>query len=226
MSDRAIMDQCVVLHGLGASDIQQIAANTRMVVVLIDPGNNDMTKSSSATNRERLVAACELAALRLGQAALGPMISRNQFDRIADHALETLRAADIFPADDLSALEKALEDESCRKAIGISLNGLLHGKRGMQERFEHWIGVLKSHDLATWTMATVWPFLLHPDRFLMIERPLQVMALAGPDQAYKLPAKPDWAGYRDSQRLAHRLKSRFQADDMLNLYLMLNSANP
>jgi hypothetical protein len=218
------MDQCLALHGLDACNIEHIVVNTRMVVVLTDPGNNGMTERSCSTNRERLVAACELAALRLGQAVLGPMISRNQFDRIADHALETLRAADFFPTDDLNALEKALEDESCRKAFGIALNGLLHGKRGMQERFEHWIGVLKSHDLASWTMATVWPFLLHPDRFLIIERPLQIMALAGPDQASKLPAKPDWAGYRDSQRLAHRLKSRFQADDMLNLYLMLNSA--
>jgi hypothetical protein len=183
-----------------------------------------MTAISNPQLKAQLIAALDLAELRLGHAVLGPMISRNQFERITEHALETLRATAILPPDRLDELEKVLEDESCRKSFGIALNGLLHGKRGMQERFEHWIDVLKSLDIATWSMATIWPFLLFPDRFLVIDETLLTEALGGHGESFELPATLDWEGYRDSQRLAHQLKTRFGASDMLDLYLTLKCA--
>ncbi|TVQ41437.1 MAG: hypothetical protein EA370_02020 [Wenzhouxiangella sp.] len=176
------------------------------------------------TDRSRLHAAFELTALRLGQPVLGPMISRGQFDRIAEHVREVLAASRMLPDEDKDLLSKALDDDSARKEFAIALNGLLHGKRSMEERFGHWMGVLSRHGLATWPIATIWPFLLHPQRYFPIFPAVFNGQLTDAEATVAPGAAPDWSGYVASQRLAHQLRKARAMDSLLDLYQALTVA--
>jgi len=170
---------------------------------------------SAALNRETIVKACNLAQLRLDAQALGPMVSRSQFDRIADHFIEVLSAADLLPPKDFDDLRTALDDEVARRDLSIAVNGLLHGKRSMEERFKHALGVFAHWNLARWSLMTVWSFLRYPDRYLLIDGPDAL-----PDA---LPAAPDWSSFRQSQKLGPGLKRQLGSEDMIDVLLYLSN---
>lgn len=168
------------------------------------------------TQQSRLLAACELAALRLGQPALGPMISRGQFDRIAEHVAEVSAACALLSTEEDRALAAVLHNEESGKEFAIALNALLHGKRSLEERFVHWIGMLSRHGLATWPVATMWPFLLYPDRYFPVFP--DWFSKIAVDGAVDLARPPDWAGYVASQRLAHAARKNRGLDSLLDLW--------
>ena len=167
-------------------------------------------------SREAILKACDLARLRLASEALGPMISRSQFDRVAEHLLEVLSVTELLSPQDLEALETELADEVGRRDLAIAINGLLHGKRAMEERFKHALGVFAHWGLARWPLLTVWPFLLHPDRYLLVRRD-RLAALA--PEAERLPEQPDWAGFCASQRIGQSLRRQRQAEDLVDVVL-------
>jgi len=170
-------------------------------------------------SRDALVKCCNLARLRLSSEALGPMISRSQFDRVAEHLLEVLSVTELLPPQDFEALETELADEVARRDLAIAINGLLHGKRSMEERFKHALGVFVHWGLARWPLLTVWPFLLYPDRYLPV-RPDSLETLAARhDLALHLPQSPDWPAYQASQRCGHRLKREAGLADLIELVL-------
>ncbi|MDP0971116.1 hypothetical protein Q6294_29685, partial [Klebsiella pneumoniae] len=91
--------------------------------------------------------------------------------------------------------------------LSIAINGVMHGKRSMEERFKHLLHVFRHYGLEGWPLATIWLFLAFPDRYVMIE-PVgfaRLLAEHAPDQS--LPETPDWTSYQLSQRLAQRMKS-------------------
>jgi len=165
-----------------------------------------------------LNAASELAALRLAQSALGPMISRGQFDRIAEHVRDVAAATQLLAPEDLARLEGVLDDEAMRRDFSIALNGLLHGKRSLEERFKHWLTVLAQQSMASWPMATIWPFLLHPQRYCPVF-PAQSQNHAE-NADFDLSAQPTWPAYVASQRLAHQLRKSRNLDSFTNLIFL------
>ena len=118
------------------------------------------------------------------------MISRSQFDRVADHFREVLDLVDGFPESDRERFDAVLEDEEDRRAIAIAINGLMHGKPAIKARFEHCLALLQRLDLATWPLLTVWLALRHPGRFYMINA----------DTARRADLTLDWNGFCQSQR--------------------------
>ncbi|MEN1726977.1 MAG: hypothetical protein AAGJ52_00930 [Pseudomonadota bacterium] len=177
--------------------------------------------TENTLTRPALIKACNLARLRLDAQALGPMISRSQFDRVADHLLELLSVAELVPAQDLEDLRTELADEVGRRDLAIAINGLLHGKRSMEERFKHALGVFAHWGLARWPLLTVWSFLLHPDRYLLVDRE---GLIAQDPAAGDLPEQPDWTSYCLSQRIGLKLKKAHGAEDLIDV--VLASANP
>ena len=172
---------------------------------------------SAALNRETIVKACNLAQLRLDAQALGPMVSRSQFDRIADHFIEVLSAADLLPPKDFDDLRTALDDEVARRDLSIAVNGLLHGKRSMEERFKHALGVFAHWNLARWSLMTVWSFLRYPDRYLLIN---SSSSLTSASQK-PLPTKPDWPSFCRSQQGGLKIKKQLDAEDLIEVVIHL-----
>lgn len=111
----------------------------------------------------------ELIRLRLDAQVLGPMISRSQFDRAAEHFKEVLDRLEGFPETDRQRLYAALDDEDKRRELAIAINGLMHGKPAIKQRFDHYLATLQRLDLASWPLLTVWLALRHPGRFQPID---------------------------------------------------------
>jgi len=149
-----------------------------------------MTHENSANSTA--IDAPDLVQLRLDAQVLGPMISRSQFDRVADHFKEVLDHEDGVPSQDREHFVAALSDDEARRDLAIAINGLLHGKRGMQERFDHCLATLQRFDLATWPLLTVWLAALHPGRYHLI----------GGDTAVSAGLTLNWSGFCQSQRVA------------------------
>ncbi len=148
--------------------------------------NSDSQPTPAAVDADALIR------VRLDAQVLGPMISRSQFDRVADHFREALDLVDGFPESDRERFDAALEDEDDRRAIAIAVNGLMHGKSAIKVRFEHCLAILQRLDLATWPLLTVWLALRHPGRFRLIDA----------DTARRADLPLDWAGFCQSQRQA------------------------
>ncbi len=166
------------------------------------------TLDQSALSRIR--GACRLAGLRLDQAELGALVSRSQFDELVERALAVVEASEVMAAAQQAMLQDRLVDPEARRDFSIALNGLLYGKRSLEQRFDHFVGLLYALDLGTWPLATVWPFLRYPDRFLMVDAGWWPAAA---------DAGPDWSRYRASQRQAHAARQALGAADLVPVYL-------
>jgi hypothetical protein len=147
------------------------------------------------------------------------MISRSQFDRVAEHLLDVLSVTELLPPQDFEALETELADEVARRDLAIAINGLLHGKRSMEERFKHALGVFAHWGLARWPLLTVWPFLLHPDRYALIHWEVLLSLARQHGHEIDLPDTPDWPAFQTSQRLAHRVIRAHPGQTLLDLAL-------
>jgi len=132
----------------------------------------------------------DLVRLRLDAQVLGPMISRSQFERAAEHFKEVLDRLEGFPESDKVRFSEALEDEDQRRDLAIAVNGLMHGKPAIKTRFEHHLATLKRLDLATWPLLTVWLALRHPRRFRWVDC----------ETAARTGLTLDWSGFCQSQR--------------------------
>jgi len=147
-----------------------------------------MSKDESRSPRE--IDIDELVRLRLDPQVLGPMVSRSQFDRAAEHFREVIDRVAEFPEGDKARFFSALEDEDQRRDLAIALHGLMYGKPAMKARFEHCLATLHRHDLASWPLITVWFALLHPGRFRLIDAA----------EADRAGWPLDWDGFCQSQR--------------------------
>lgn len=168
--------------------------------------------------RRPLQAAHDQARHTLARQVLSPRVSQSQFDAACADAVAVLRVPDAFPAAWGDALDAALNEENLRKAFTIRLNGQLHMDKPIDKRFEGFAAVLAQLGLLDWPMVSVFPALVFPDRFFLID-PDGWPASAG----LELPARPDWASWRQGQQWAHQLKKElagFGPADFLDIYAL------
>lgn len=165
--------------------------------------------------RRPLASAHAQAAQTLGRAALSPRVSQSQFDQAVADALAALRLPGAFPTAWSERLESALGNDEDRRDFTIRLNALLHIEQPLEQRFEGFMAVLARLDVLDWPLATVFPALVFPDRFALID------PASWPASASALPDRPDWTAYRQAQQAAHALKKKLAAlapTDLLDVY--------
>lgn len=170
--------------------------------------------------RRPLQAAHEQARHTLAREILSPRVSQSQFDAACADAVTVLNVPGAFPAHWGQALESALNDDEQRKQFTIRLNALLHIDQSIEKRFEGFAAVLTGLKLLDWPMVSVFPALVFPERFFMVN-PASWPSEAG----LKLPARPGWEAWRQSQRWAHQLKkelSELAPADLLDVYALGN----
>jgi len=122
------------------------------------------------------------------------LISKSEFALIAERLKDIVESDERIPPDDRDRFLAALEDEDARRDLAIAINGLLHGKRMMEERFKHCLSVFRRLDLDTWPLISVWLAALHPGRYFVIDS----------DFASEAGLSLDWPGFCQSQRAAAR----------------------
>lgn len=168
--------------------------------------------------RRPLQAAHVQARHTLAREVLSPRVSQSQFEAACADAVTVLNVPGAFPEQWGQALESALSDDEQRKEFTIRLNGLLHIDQPIEKRFDGFAAVLARLDLLDWPMVSVFPALVFPDRFFLVD------PAAWPSQAgLDLPARPDWPAWRQSQQWAHQLKkdlAELAPADLLDIYAL------
>jgi hypothetical protein len=170
--------------------------------------------------RRPLQAAHDQARHTLAREVLSPRVSQRQFDQACADAVTVLRVPGAFPADWADRLEAALGDEASKRDFTIRLNGLLHIEQPIDKRFEGFAAVLGSLDLLDWPMVSVFPALVFPERFFLVDP-----AGWSPQAGLTLSVAPEWASYRESQRWAHQLKKQLAElgpVDLLDVHALLS----
>jgi hypothetical protein len=99
------------------------------------------------------------------------------------------------------ALRDALRTAGGSEDFAHGLYELLHGRGGMQGRFERWIAVIerlprRQTRVLTWPLATVFGFIAQPDTHMFM-KPNTIRAAASA-YGYALPyqSRPTWETYR------------------------------
>ncbi|MDQ2701365.1 MAG: hypothetical protein M3Y70_00805 [Pseudomonadota bacterium] len=98
------------------------------------------------------------------------------------------------------ALRDALRVPVGTQAFAAGLYDFLHGRGGLQVRFERWVATVdalprKQTRVLTWPLVTVFGFIAQPDRHIFL-KPNTIRAAARA-YGYELPyrSRPDWKTY-------------------------------
>ena len=127
------------------------------------------------------------------------------------------------------ALRDALPSPAGARDFAQGLYGFLHGREGLQQRFERWVDVVdglprKQTRVLTWPLVTVFGFIAQPSRHMFL-KPNTIRAAARA-YGYELPyqSRPSWDTYRSLLAFAGLVK-RDLADlrprDMIDLQSFL-----
>jgi hypothetical protein len=127
--------------------------------------------------RSTRLAAQELVRRELSSAALrsGPRTKRLEAACTAAQRVLT-RSGLVFPTD-RALLRRALAKPAGRARFAGALDDLLHGRGAPDARFVGFVAALGELDAARWTLATVFPFLCHPDEWMLV-RPAELETAA------------------------------------------------
>lgn len=127
------------------------------------------------------------------------------------------------------ALRDALRSPEDARDFAQGLYDYLHGRGGLERRFEHWISAIeglprRQTRVLTWPLVTVFGFIAQPDRHMFM-KPNTIRA-AAKIYGYDLPyqSRPSWDTYSSlldfSARVARDLKD-LQPRDMIDLQSFL-----
>jgi hypothetical protein len=98
------------------------------------------------------------------------------------------------------ALRDALRDPAGARDFAQGLYDFLHGRGGLEGRFDRWIAAIerlprKQTRVLTWPLATVFGFIAQPDRHMFLKP--NTMRAAARAYGYELPyrSRPSWDVY-------------------------------
>jgi hypothetical protein len=98
------------------------------------------------------------------------------------------------------ALRDALRDPAGAREFAQGLYDFLHGRGGLEGRFDRWIAAIerlprKQTRVLTWPLATVFGFIAQPDRHMFLKP--NTMRAAARAYGYELPyrSRPSWDVY-------------------------------
>ena len=130
------------------------------------------------------------------------LLQQREYAEVAARAVRTeqrSRHSMIFSFEKM-ALRDAVKTTAGAKAFAEGLFNFLHGRGDIQQRFEHWCGVVsalprRQTRVLTWPLVTVFGFIAQPEQHIFL-KPLVTRRAAetyGYDLRYK--SKPDWETY-------------------------------
>src|SRR3954452_8915664 len=138
----------------------------------------------------------------LGQQEFRALLGARAYAEVAARAVrveQRSRHSMIFSFEKM-ALRDAVKTTAGAKAFAEGLFNFLHGRGDIQQRFEHWCGVVsalprRQTRVLTWPLVTVFGFIAQPEQHIFL-KPLVTRRAAetyGYDLRYK--SKPDWETY-------------------------------
>lgn len=126
-------------------------------------------KRFTTEEREYKDRAHALAMELLGKEVFDERLECADHQEIARRALKVVNATNLIFPNEKMALKDGLVGAAGQESFTRALRGLLFGEEPLQGRFEVFARVLESIGAAKWTIASYFPFIMHPDRFMFVK---------------------------------------------------------
>ena len=91
------------------------------------------------------------------------------YQQITENAMKVVNSSKLISAAEKSALRDALSTQSAQKKFSLSLYKLLYCKEELEERFVSFSQVLQALNIAKWSIASYFLFVMKPKRYLFIK---------------------------------------------------------
>lgn len=162
------------------------------------------------------------------------MLNQEAFSRLlreGDHAEVALRAVRIEARTNMifsfekMALRDAVKADTGARMFATGLYDFLHGKGGMQGRFERWCDVVgrlphKQTRVLTWPIVTVFGFLAQPQKHMFLKSNVTRTASREYGFPFHYQSRPEWKTYANCLEFAETVRSDVQdlrPEDMIDL---------
>ena len=143
----------------------------------------------------------------LGRAEMRSLLAGSRHAELARRAVTIESRTNLLFSFEKMALRDAVRSPAGARAFGEGLWELLHGRGGLERRFERWVDAVDSLPrrqtrVLTWPLATVFGFLARPDVHIFF-KPM-VTRRAAAEYEWELPyrSRPSWEGYSALLELA------------------------
>lgn len=164
-------------------------------------------------NNERnyKVKAHQLAEELLGEAELKSLVDREDYLEVSKRALKVANATNVIFPNEKMALKDALQDLDSRKDFALALLHLLYGKVDIEKRFSGFADVLENLEAAKWTIATYFPFFVHPTHYMFVKPTITQHAAEVCGFEIKYRPHPNWGTYNAILNFSRYLFSELSA---------------
>ncbi len=163
-----------------------------------------------AEERNYKVEAHALMTELLGADVLPSLVDREAFDEVVARSLRVVNKSNLIYPNEKMAFRDGLTPSTTAR-FSLALHDLLYGSADEQHRFGAWTNVLLDMNAAKWTIATYFPFLGDPDRYMFC-KPMVTQAAADVC-TFELNYRPElnWLTYRSVQQFAAVLRQEIRS---------------
>lgn len=165
----------------------------------------------------------------LGPASLRSLIREKKFAEIALRAVRIESRTNLLFSFEKMALRDAVKTPAGARRFAEGLHEFLHGRGGMERRFERWCDVIaglprRQTRVLTWPVATVFGFIAQPDRHIFFKP--NVTRRAAVEYGYDLEyaSRPGWEIYGGLLQFAETVRKDLRdmrPRDMIDLQSFL-----
>lgn len=113
--------------------------------------------------------ASKLAINLLAKAVIKKAIENDDTASVCQSAMKVMGATNLVFPNEKMALKDGLRDPGNQVRFSVSLHDLLYGEESLEKRFNSFCRCLESIGAAKWTVATYFPFLVHPDTNMFVK---------------------------------------------------------
>jgi hypothetical protein len=145
--------------------------------------------------RDSKVKAHELARHELEPGKLAAARDEGRFDDVVESAMRVLNSTTLVFPNEKIALRNGLTSPVSREQFSRTLIDLLYGDAPYQARFVAFTDVLLGFDAGKWTLATYFPFLVHPREHMFLKPQVTQKAADAYGFALAYDAQPNWNTY-------------------------------
>jgi hypothetical protein len=136
----------------------------------------------------------------LGSKEMRSLLAAGEYAEIAKRAVTIESRTNLLFSFEKMAMRDAVKSREGARAFAEGLNDFLHGRGGMETKFNRWVDVVaelprKQTRVLTWPVVTVFGFIAQPEQHVFLKPMVTKRAaeIYGFDFEYK--SRPNWVTY-------------------------------
>jgi hypothetical protein len=133
----------------------------------------------------------------------------------------------VFPNERMKFKDFVRRGGPPRRAFALALADLLHGDEAtFDPAFDRIVTLLRPFDAAKWPVITYWPFIVHPDRHMLLKPAVATTCAAGLGLDFTYDSVPTAALYAGYLRLIRQIRDgirELQPQDNIDVQIFMHA---